>query len=275
MGRLLETVGNYAGIPYYIAPADISVYCAEELCFALCQNAFLLDRGIFDQRLVKWLETECGLKDLAKKLYLLADGNASPDAFAGTILEYVRFGTEKLRRETEEVLRLGADTDASVRKKNFADYLVEHERYAQAITEYEKVLEEVPDVNHLMRSQLFHNKGVALCRLFFFEEAAEAFLAACEENRENEEAAVSYLTALRMSLSETDYIAFIAGNPEWHEQSLEVEKRMKAAQERFEDSGSCRELSALSERRDAVYYETVSGKLAQMQKKYKEMVAQP
>lgn len=275
MGRLLEAVGKYAEIPYYIAQTDTSVYCVEELCFTLCRNAFLLDRGLMDQRLVKWLETECGLKELAKRLYPLVSGNASPSVFVGEILEYARFGTEKLRRETEDVLRLSADMDASVRRKNFADYLVEHERFAQAVIEYGKVLEEISGMNHVMRSQLFHNKGVALSRLFSFEEAAQAFLAAYEENPENEEAAFSYLTALRMSLSEPDYIAFIAGNPEWHEQSLEVEKRVEAARAQYEASEKYRELSELFKRRDAAYYETISGKLAQMQKKYREMVAQP
>lgn len=275
MGRLVEAIGSYAEIPYYIAQTDTSVYCLEELCFVLCQNTFLLDRGLLDQRLVRWLEVECGLRELAKPLYTLVSGNASPSVFVGTILEYAHFGTEKQRRETEELLRLGADMDASVRRKNFADYLVEHERYAQAVLEYEKVLEEVPGMNHVMRSQLLHNKGVALCRLFSFEEAAETFLAAFQENPGNEEAAVSYLTALRMSLSEADYIAFIAGNPEWHEQSLEVEKRMKAAQTEYESSGTYRELTEVLKKRDAVYYETVSEKLVQMQKKYREMVAQP
>lgn len=275
MGRLVETTGNYAEIPYYIAQTDTSVYCLEELCFVLCKNTFLLDRGLLDQRLVRWLEVECGLKELARLLYGLVSGNASPSAFVGVILEYAHFGTEKQRRETEEQLRLGADVDASVRRKNFADYLVEHERYVQAVTEYEKVLEEIPGMNRVMRSQLFHNKGVALCRLFSFEEAAEAFLAAYQENPENEAAAVSYLAALRMSLPETDYIAFIAGNPEWHEQSLEVEKRMDAAQMEYESSGIYRELEELLEERDTVYYETVSKKLVRMQKKYREMVAQP
>lgn len=275
MGRLMETVGNYAEVPYHIARTDTPVYCVEELCFTLCQNAFLLDRGLVDGRLVKWLETECGLKDLARALYPLVSGNASPSAFVGTILEYVHFGTEKQRRETEEALRLSADMDVSVRKKNFADYLVEHERYAQAVMEYEKALEETAGMNHVMRSQLLYNKGVALCRLFSFEESAEAFLAAYEENPQNEEAAVSYLTALRMSLPEADYIAFIAANPEWHNQSLEVEKRMRAAQAEYEDSGKYMELSELFKRRDASYYETISEKLTRMQKKYREMVAQP
>lgn len=275
MGRLIETVGKYTEFPYYIAQIDTSVYCVEELCFALCENTFLLDRGLLDVRMVKWLETECGLKELARQLYTLISKNESPSIFVGTILEYAHFGTEQKRRETKELLRLGADMDVSTRKKNFTDYLVENGRYAQAVTEYEKVLEEMPSINHVMRSQLFHNKGVALCRLFSFEEAAKAFLTAYQENPENEEAAVSYLAALRMSLSEADYIAFIAGNPAWHEQSMEVERRMGTVQAEYENSEAYRELEELLGRRDAEYYEAVSEKLAGMQKKYREMVAQP
>ena len=275
MGRLIETVGKYAEIPYYIAQTNMSVYCVEELCYAFCQNTFLLDRGLLDVGLVKWLERECGLKDLAKPLYNLVSKNASPSEFVGIILEYAHFGTEKTRKETEELLRLGADMDASTRRKNFADYLVENGRYAQAVTEYEKVLEEMPAMNHVMRSEILHNKGVALCRLFSFEEAAEAFLAACQENPENREEAVAYLTALRMSLSKADYIAFIAGKPDWHEESMEVERRIGTVQAEYENSDGYRELTEILKKRDTAYYETVSQRLAKLQKKYREMVAQP
>ena len=275
MGRLIETVGNYAKTPYYIAQTDTSVYCVEELCFALCQNTFLLDRGLLDIELVKWLETECGLREIARPLYTLVSKNASPSAFVGTILEYAHFGTEKKRREAEELLRLGADMDAVTRKKNFADYLVENGRYAQAVTEYEKTLTEMPSINHVMRSEILYNKGVALCRLFSFEEAAGEYLAAYEENPENEEAGIAYLAALRMSLSEGEYIGFIAGNAKWHEQSMEVERRMKKARAEYEDSSGYRDWKEINENHDTVYYERVSENIAKLQKKYREMVAKP
>lgn len=275
MGRLIETVGKYAEIPYYIAQTDTSVYCVEELCFVFCQNTFLLDRGLLDARLVKWLETQCGLRELAGQLYTLVSGGGSLNSFVSTILEYVHFGSEKLRQETAELLRRGADMDVTARKKSFADYLVENGRYMQAVAEYEKVLEELPDTNHVMRSELYYNKGVALCRLFFFEEAAKAFLAACQEDPENEEAGVSYLMAFRMSLPEPDYITFIAENPGWHEQSMEVEKRMGTVLREYEENDSCRELAEILRERNAEYYEAISERLANMQKKYREMVVQP
>lgn len=275
MGRLIETVGKYAEHPYYVAQTNTFVYCVEELCFTLCQNTFLLDRGLLDPKLAKWLEEECGLREMARPLYTLINQNGSPSAFVGLILEYAHFGSEKKRQETEELLRVSADMDASTRRKHFADYLVMNRRYAQAVMEYEKVLDEIPSMNHVMRSELLHNKGVALCRLFSFEEASEVFLLACQENPDNEEAGICYLTALRMSLSEEDYIAFIADHPMWHEQSLEVEKRMEKSRKEYEDSDVCRELTESLKHRDAEYYEMVSEKLTGMRKKYREMVAQP
>lgn len=275
MGRLIEAVGRYAENPYYVAQTNTYVYCVEELCFTLSQNTFLLDRGILDLKLAKWLDEECGLRGLAKPLYTLIGQNGSPSAFVGIILEYAHFGSEKKRQETEELLRVSADMDATTRRKHFADYLLEKKRYAQAILEYESVLEEIPSMNHVMRSQLLHNKGVAFGRLFCFEEAAEAFFQANQENPENEEEVVCYLAALCMSLSEEKYLAFIADHPMWHEQSLEVERRMKKCGSEYENSEDYGRLTKLLEHRDTGYYEAVSEKLTEMRKNYREMVAKP
>lgn len=275
MGRLIETVGKYAARPYYMAQMGISVYCIEELCFALCQNAFLLDKGILESKLARWLDEECGLKELAKRLYALIHQNASPSVFVGALLEYAHYGSEQKRREMEELLRKNADLDVPARRKYFADYLVKNGRYEQAVAEYEKALADMLSIGSAMRSEMLHNKGVAFCRLFCFEEAAEAFLAAYEENPDNEEAAACYLTALRMSLSEEDYIAYIAERPIWHKQSLEVEKRIEKSRRDYEGSDAYQELSELLERRDTGYYEQISDKLTKMREEYREMVAQP
>lgn len=275
MGRLIETVGKYAEHPYYVAQTDTSVYCVEELCFVLCKNTFLLDRGLLDLKLAKWLDEECGLKELARPLYTLINQNGSPSAFVGMILEYAHFGTEKKRQETEELLQVSADMDISTRRKHFADYLVENKRYIQAVAEYEKVLEEIPTMNHVMRSQLLYNKGVALSRLFSFEEASDAYLAAYQENPDHEEAALAYLAAQRMRMSEEEYIAFVADHPTWYEKSLEVERRMEKYKREYEESDACRELEEHLAQHDAAYYEMVSGRLEGMRRKYREMVARP
>jgi len=275
MGRLIETVGKYADHPYYIAQTDTAVYCVEELCFVLSRYSFLLDRGLLDQALIKWLDTECRLPGLARELTKLFHQKGSLSAMAGIILEYVSYGTKKERQEAEEMLRQSADMDASSKQKAFADYLVESGRFSQALAEYDRILEEVPAANHVMRSELLFNKGVALCRLFAFEEAAEVFSEAYEEDPGNDEAGVCYLAALRMRLSEEDYIAFVAENKVWHEQSLQVEERMEKCRREYEASDGCRTLTRLLSRKDTGFYEEISGRMTDMKGKYREMVVQP
>ena len=115
---------------------------------------------------------------------------------------------------------------------------------------------------------------MALCRLFSFAEAAEAFLLAYQENPAFEEAALSYLAALRMTVSEEEYITFIVEHPMWHEQSLEVEKRLEKSRIDYENSEEYKKLTGVLERRDTEYYKAVSEKLTQMQRDYRKMVEQ-
>ncbi len=275
MGRLIEPMGNYTKTPYYIAQTDTAVHCVEELCFVFCRNTFLLDRGIMDMELARWLDKECGLTELSHEIIPLIQKKGSPSVLIGTILEYVGYGTKKEREEVAEALKNSVDLDAASRRKVFADYLVENKRFAQAVAEYERLLEEVPPMDHMMRACLFHNKGVALCRLFAFGEAAEAFLEACKEDPESKESEVQYLAAKRLSLSEEDYIAFVADHKVWHEQSLEVEKRMEMCRMEYEDSDDFKRLEEVLSRNDISFYEELSKTVTAMKGKYREMAAKP
>ena len=62
-------VGNYGVHPFCFEGLNLKVYCVEELCFCLKENAYLLDTDIMADRLVDWLGQECGLEDLAEELY--------------------------------------------------------------------------------------------------------------------------------------------------------------------------------------------------------------
>lgn len=278
MGRLIETVGKYAEIPYYIEQTGTCVFCAEELCFVLCRDAFLLDEGILCEELIKWLDTQCGLEELSKSLYALLHQNASPGAAAGTILEYVNYGTEGERKRAEELFRKSAGMDVSDRKKNHADYLVSSGRYVQAVREYDEILEQFPAITHSMRARLLHNKGVALCRLFAFEEAACAFLEAYQEEPENDESGICYLGVLRMNREREEYISFIAEHKIWQDLSLELEGRITACQEAFKASEEYHGLMELQEKKEsgskALYYDEIVTRLAAMKEKYREMTAE-
>jgi hypothetical protein len=278
MGRVRYTIGQYSKTSYIVPQTNSPVHCIEELCFVLQENAFLLDREICDDNLVRWLEENCGLPDLAKQLRLLLRQNGSSSAMAGLILDYAGYGTAQKRSEIERLLRESSDMDLHLKKMKHADYLVEHQKYALALAEYTALLPLIPEENHLLCSQVMVHKATVLCRLFFFEDAAEQFYQAYQEYPLNERAAVGYLAALRMLYTDEDYIAFIADNKQWYDYSLKLEKEYSDALGDYPASENAEELRLMEVQKDtagaAVYYEKLADKLTTMKQAYRDMVSE-
>ena len=55
--RVSVCVGNYAKTPYCIPGLEIEVYCMEELCYCMKENAFLLDLSVMNDQLLVWIES--------------------------------------------------------------------------------------------------------------------------------------------------------------------------------------------------------------------------
>lgn len=235
MERVLLCTGDYAQTPYCFENLGIRVFSAEELCYVLKENAFLLDREIVDRRLVKWIDESLHLPKLAASLYPLLHQKTSVGAFAGMILEYVGFYDAETIRRTEEIFRTGANLNAYEKLKSRVDYMVGNGRYSAALVEYDALLEQLPEGEKELTAKILHNKGVALCGLFAFEEAASQFRKAYELVPDRE-SMISYLAAKRLSMDEGDYISFAAGFPEYYEETLELERRVVALREQWEQS---------------------------------------
>ncbi len=94
MRNAVLCVGDYARQPYTFQRIGVKVYCVEELCYCLGENAYLLDHAIVSRELVDWIEKQCGLTQLAGELNGLISHQASESAFVGTILQYAGYQTE-------------------------------------------------------------------------------------------------------------------------------------------------------------------------------------
>ena len=57
--RISVSVGEYAKTPYYVPGIERSVYCMEELCYCIREDAFLLDLTFLNDGLLDWIEREC------------------------------------------------------------------------------------------------------------------------------------------------------------------------------------------------------------------------
>jgi len=213
----------------------------EELCFCIRENAFLLDISLMNDRLVGWVERECGLKDLARALYRLVHEGGSLSVFAGTILRYTGFYGTDIIDETEQVLKKGAGLSSVEKRKSQIDYLVKKKKYLAAIHGYDLLLEKWGDMEkentrtpaNVTKAAILHNRGTAYVGLMLYRQAAENFLAAYETGGDDGDYR-DYLASMRMELSENEYVAFAAEHTENYQAALDLEKRMEELTQEWE-----------------------------------------
>ena len=271
-----KPIGNYTEKPYIVAQTDTSVYCVEELCYVLKENAFMLDRDICDENLIQWLDKECGLPELARELSVLHRQEGSPSAMAGIILDYVAFGSSQERLEIQRLLRENTGEDKGVKRKNKGDYLLKRGKYAQAVSEYKRVLQEVPQENHGLMSEVLMHQGTAYARLFRFREAADCFYEAVSINPTNSHAAFQYLAALRMDQGEEAYLTFLSKNPQWQLWGQELDEQYAEALGDVRESEAYLELQEMKRQKSmgsaTAYYRQLEEKLEVWKNEYRLMV---
>ena len=254
MMRLSVCVGEYAKIPYCIAGLEIPVYCMEELCYCLRENAFLLDTTLMEDSLVNWIAEECGVKDLAQELYPLVRKQGSLSAFVTLILEYVGLYSHDVIRDVEQVLKEGSGLSGMEKRKNQIDYLVRKGKYPLAVHRYDNLLsgwqeddgKDARQPGCQVKAAILHNKGVALTGMMEYMAAADCFLEAygVDQNPEHYRA---YLAAKRTGMSEDEYLGFVAQQPDSYEESLELEKEIERIEGKFRDTEAGRKLADLQE----------------------------
>ena len=242
-------VGEYCENAYNIEELEIRVYCMEELCYCLKENAFLLDMSIMNDRLVDWIGEECKVRELAKQLYPMVHKQGSLSVFVLTILQYVGIYGEEEMQAVSQVLKQGSGLSNLEKRKSQIDYMVEKRKYAAAIRGYDMLLETWSDLEKegrelpagRVRAAILHNKGVALTGLMLYDKAAEYFRESWQADPDRIHLD-AYLAAKRMELTEDAYVAFAAQNPEFYTESLELEKSMEQFGREWEQQPEYRQL---------------------------------
>lgn len=245
-------VGDYATTPYCIASLGVQVYCMEELCYCLRENAVLLDLSVMDEYLIDWIENECGLSELARELYLMVRKQGTLSSFVTLILKYVGLYHGEVIEDVERVLKDGSGLSNIERRKKQIDYLVQKRKYPLAVQRYDDLLKEwntgdeqekeLPD--NYVKAEILHNKGVALAHMMIYGAAAECFRQAYEMDA-GDASYEAYLAAKRMELKETDYLALIAQMPDSYEKTLALEKQIEQLEFEFGTQESGRKISQL------------------------------
>ena len=178
MSRLLLCLSPLARCPYYLEEAGVRIYSAEELCYYIEKNVLLIEEGFFNDALLDFLEKELRLSELSRKI---REENSLDEQLYLFLKEIGYHSEEELQAflRTMEKKRLAKPWELS---KSKADYMVSRKKYESAVRVYDSILDsgEASRLTPEFLSGLYHNKGVALLRSFFFSEAAECLEKAYE-----------------------------------------------------------------------------------------------
>lgn len=232
MGRVFECIGQKANKPFYLDKIRCNIFSAEELIYCVYQHAELIEKEMFTDELVLWLEQECGAKALAEQLLQLNQKRASVAVYAEKLLLQMDLIEPGKRKEFLELFLTNESPDTFHRKKQRADYFLKKERYFYAIKEYTALMAEADASEIFLRAELLHNRGIAKANLFLLEEAEKDFYEAYRLDGK-EKHFFLYAAAMRMRLTPAEYLKEISEIAHMKEVTLELEEEVKAAEDEW------------------------------------------
>lgn len=225
MARVICAVGQQAEQPYRLEKIERNAYSIEELCYLLVQSAEILDDSLLNQELIDWIASECALPHLAESLQKYLGKQRLLSDFVAAILQYVGFVPEEKEEKTRQIVSSGQGLEPFEKRLAHAGTLRENASPYEALEEYRKLLEDLPSPERRLRICALREMGRIYAEQFRFRAAAESFDKAYQLTGRSE-IYLEYLACIRLGLSDSEYLAFVAEHPESGQASLLLEKRM-------------------------------------------------
>lgn len=186
MGSLILCHKKQAKQPYEITRIHRRIYTIEELCYYLCNNLYLIDYTLMNDKLCQWLRKELELPKLADDLHEILDEQGSIEQFVLCILEFSKIYSEReLMHITNILEKLKGQKDVE-RQKFKADNLLESGELEPAILVYLSILREDRDesMDKKFYGRIYGCLGAAYGRAMLYKEAADMYEIAYETCRE-------------------------------------------------------------------------------------------
>ena len=241
--------GSYGEKPLKLYKINKGIYSMEELCYYLCENIYLLDRDLMTEELIDWIDRQCAMEVLAKRLRELLHFGGSLAAFVSMILEECYYKKPEEIKRFQDILRENENLSVYERKKNRADYLLKEQKYILAAQEYEKLFREIDGRDPQLEGRILHNMGCTYGKLFLFEMAAGYFMEAYNRTGEADEMR-GFLLCKRMELDKEEYIEFTSSKEGYYEAALELEKEMEQSEKAYWESDERKRLDEMKIRKE-------------------------
>lgn len=179
--------GKTADRPFYVKEADINLYSMEELCYFVYNNVYMIGQEFFSESLIKFIEEDLELVNVAKKLKDLRFRQEPYSHMIKAVLDGCCYYSESEKESLIENLNGLEDKSAEEKMKARADMLAEKGRLNAAAQLYKKVIAKVPVVKNIkLAACVWNNLGVIYAKQFLFTDALSCFKKAYDTQKEEE-----------------------------------------------------------------------------------------
>lgn len=274
MVKVYMCTGRYASTPYTIKKTCVRVYCVEELCFYIRQNAYFIDEDFFDSDMLLWFEEECDMASLSRRLKTKMRQQGRLEDMVGIILEMAHYCSDKEIEETKALLKSNRSMSLASRLKIRGDFFLKNEKYSLAIGAYEDLINAVSrDRDKSVLASAYHNLGVVYARLFMYSNAGKNFMKAYELVQK-ETYLADYLATLRFTLSEDAYLKKIVTIDGAYAASGQLEERINEISESYKQSDYYMKVKAIKalkeEGNNSEFDNMAAGQIALFKNEYRE-----
>lgn len=223
MGSLILCHEKKASQPYKITRIHRKIYTIEELCYYLCNNLYLIDYTIMNDKICEWLYAELDMKELAKELLDLIRQNGSIEQFVLKILEYAKIYSASEMEHIRNVLDRLKDQKEIERRKYKADNLLESGEYESSILVYLSILQDERDesVGERFYGKVYGCLGTAYGRELLYEQASTMYRKAYEICMDDT-MLIAYVYACSRYMQEEEYRKFLEDNPAYKEVAAKI-----------------------------------------------------
>lgn len=179
MGRMILCRAGKASVPYYVHDLGLHLYTAEELCYYIYNNLFLLNEDFLGEPLFRFIGEELKLKRLEEKVRALAKGGEFTAALLEILKDICYYNEQELEEFKKRCEKLKRSKPYEV-LKNRGDYMAGQKKYKKALWYYDRILnsrnqKEIP-ASYL--GKVWYNKGACYAGIFSPQEAASCFIKA-------------------------------------------------------------------------------------------------
>lgn len=227
--------GDIAENPLYVKELGIHIYTAEEFCYYIFNNTYLLGEDFIRQEVIDFFRVELHMPELADKIVKFYGSSADMGAVLVMIMREIGYYEENQIQQFQNRLDRMNRQSLLERSKERGDLLLDKGRFECAVQIYSQTLQMPRDLRQKPQfyGQILQHMGVAYLRMGYADEAMECLEAAYAELKREEILEQMYYLALQTGKPFAKELEYVASSQisRWQAHYMEVETRLQEQSE--------------------------------------------